>query len=88
MKLKYHFVTGKVLDKQTAVSVDDKDLPFNGMFVMNDTAAFIFSLLKEETTLADILDKLKREFPDTDEQRLRDAAETFTAKLYKADVLI
>lgn len=88
MKLKYNFVINQVAGTQVAVAVGE-DLPrFNGVIKMNETGAFIFNLLKEDSTEEDIIQALKKEYPDTDEQELKSAAESFIAKLKEADVLL
>lgn len=87
MKLKYNFVTNEVADKIVAVAVGDDLEKFNGFIKMNDVAADIFALLKEETTEDTVVAEMCKRYPEENEQEVRNTVKEFTAKLIEAGVL-
>lgn len=87
MKLKYNFVTNEVADKIVAVAVGDDLEKFNGFIKMNDVAADIFALLKEETTEDIVVAEMCKRYPEEGEQEVRNTVKEFTAKLIEAGVL-
>ena len=87
MKLKYNFVTNEVADKIVAVAVGDDLSKFNGFIKMNDVGAYIFNMLKDDVTVDDIVEAMKKDFTDATEDEIRETVEGFVAELKKADVL-
>lgn len=87
MKLKYNFVTNEVADKIVAVAVGDDLEKFNGFIKMNEVAANIFGLLKEETTEDTVVAEMCKLYPNEDEAEVRNTVKEFTAKLIEAGVL-
>jgi DNA-directed RNA polymerase delta subunit len=87
MKLKYSFVTNEVADKIVAVAVGDDMEKFNGFIKMNDVAAYIFNMLKEDVTVEEIVAAMQKDYADTPEQEIRETVEGFIAELKKSDVL-
>ena len=59
MKLKSSFITHTSGNEQLMISVDGD---FSGMVRSNSTAAFIIDLLKEETTIEKIVEKILAEY--------------------------
>lgn len=62
MRLKYEFETMDLLGKTIAVPVGDNAGEYHEAIRMNDTANMIFRLLKEETTEAEIVDAMEKEY--------------------------
>ena len=71
MKLKYEFEMMSLEDKMVAIPVGEEAIEFAGVIKLNETAAFIFNLLKDETTEEAILDALENEY-DAPRERLID----------------
>ena len=59
MQLKHKFECMALDDYTIAVPVGDSTDKFHGVFKMNETATFIFNLLKEETTEEEIITIIK-----------------------------
>lgn len=87
MKLKYNFVTNKVADRIVAVAVGDDAQKFNGFIKMNDTGAFIFNMLRNDVTVDEIADAMKREYEGVSEDELRLTVSRFIDNLRESDVL-
>lgn len=87
MKLKYNFVTNKVADRIVAVAVGDDAQKFNGFIKMNDTGAFIFNMLRNDVTVDEIADAMKREYEGVCEDELRSTVSKFIDNLRESDVL-
>jgi uncharacterized protein YihD (DUF1040 family) len=64
MKLKYTFETMKLDEYIVAVPVGDDAEKFHGVIKLNESAAEIFDLLKEDTTEDVIIDELKNRYGD------------------------
>ncbi len=62
MRLKYQFETMKLDDRIVAVPVGENVNEFRGVVKLNETSAFIFDLLKEETTEEKIVDAMEKEY--------------------------
>ena len=67
MKLKYNFETVELDDRLVAVAVGDGASDFGGVIKLNDTAAEIFNMLKEETSEEAIVIELKERYGDDPE---------------------
>ena len=87
MRLKYNFVTNKVADRIVAVAVGDDAQKFNGFIKMNDTGAFIFNMLRNDVTVDEIADAMKREYEGVCEDELRSTVSKFIDNLRESDVL-
>ena len=87
MKLKYNFVTNKVADRIVAVAVGDDAQKFNGFIKMNDTGAFIFNMLRNDVTVDEIADAMKREYDGVSDDELRLTVSRFIDNLRESDVL-
>uniref|UniRef100_I5AUZ4 Coenzyme PQQ synthesis protein D (PqqD) n=1 Tax=Eubacterium cellulosolvens (strain ATCC 43171 / JCM 9499 / 6) TaxID=633697 RepID=I5AUZ4_EUBC6 len=70
MKLKEGFVTQEIGGRQVMVAVNGE--AFNGMVRSNETAGYIVSLLKNDTTKEEIVKAMLREFDASEEQVSKD----------------
>ena len=72
MHLKYTFELTKFSDEFIAVPVGDDSSIFHGVIKMNEPCAFIFDLLKEDTTEDAIVDAMKAIYDAPEEVLLAD----------------
>lgn len=86
MKLKYDFVVNNVAGETVAVSVGNNG-GFNGYIKLNETGAFIFNMLKKETTREDIITALANEYPDAANSDIVESVDELIEHLEKADLL-
>ena len=86
MKLKYNFVSQKISDGYIAVAVGSDVAKFGGMIKMNKVGNSIFEMLKEETTIDEIVGKLLDKY-DAGEDTIRKATEDFMETLKSEGVL-
>lgn len=61
-KLKYMFETMELDDQRVAVPVGDGAQDFKGVIKLNESAAEIFELLKQETTEDAVVAKLRKKY--------------------------
>lgn len=87
MKLKYTFVTNEVSDKIVAIAVGEDMVKFNGFIKMNDIGAYIFDLLKTDVTEEEMVNTMKKDFPDENEEEIRKNITYSIEQLKKSDVL-
>lgn len=88
MKLKYDFVVNDVAGETVAVSVGNTDGAFNGYIKLNETGAFIFNELKNDTTREEIIKKLLANYPDASEKDAAESVDGLIEKLSKAELLV
>ncbi len=88
MKLKYNFVINDVAGETVAVSVGGNADTFNGYLKLNETGAFIFKMLKKDTTKEEIINALSKEYPDADMADITESVDTLVEKLEKAEMLV
>ena len=86
MKLKYEFETTELGDEIIAVPVGDNAMEFKGVLNLNATAAAILKLLKEDTTVEQIVLSLLEEY-EADKEELTAFVENFVEKLRSEDLL-
>ena len=79
MKLKDGFLLRQVAGKTVVLPCGD-DVDLNMMITLNDTGAFLWQLLQEETDEAAMVKALLGEY-DVDEQTAAEAVAGFVAKL-------
>ena len=73
MKLKDEYVLYEAReDEMIAVATGKEAKNFKGLIRTNETASFIMNCLKEDTTVEEILEKMKAEYDADDEVLLRD----------------
>lgn len=87
MKLKYDFVISEVAGKKVAVATGGGLAKFNGFLKMNDTAAFIFELLKNDITEEQIVEKLCENFEGATKEEMAKCVTDFVEELRQAEVL-
>ncbi len=80
MKLKFDYEIMNIADELTAVPINDNDNAFHGVLNINETGAFILNLLKEDTTVDTVVDKILSEY-DGDKEQIRNYVEKFVAGL-------
>ena len=87
MKLKYDFVINDVAGETVAVSVGDTVGRFNGYIKLNDTGAFIFKMLKKDTTRDELIKAVLKNYPAATTADAQESVDTLITKLEKADLL-
>ena len=80
MKLKYEFETTELGDEIIAVPVGDNARDFSGVLNLNASAAAILKLLKEDTTVEQIVLSLMEEY-EGGKEKLTAFVEKFVQKL-------
>lgn len=88
MKLKYDFVVNNVAGETVAVSVGDTCDRFNGYIKLNETAAFIFELLKNDTSRDEIVALVQKKYPDATNKEACESVDELLGKLSKAGLLV
>lgn len=88
MKLKYQFVINNVAGETVAVSVGDNDGRFNGYIKLNETGAFIFKMMKNDTTREAIITALSNEYPNASKSDVEESVDTLIEQLSKAELLV
>lgn len=83
MKLKHTFEMMEIDEQQMAVPVGDGADAFHGILKLNQSAAAILNLLKEDTTEEEIVGKLKETY-DSSEEEIRTYVHDYVEELKKA----
>ena len=86
MKLNGKYKLRKVSDTYVVVKLGGGSLNLSKLITINETGAFIFNKLKEETTMDELVDAIVAEY-DIDEAGARSAAETYVNKLVELDIV-
>ena len=87
MKLKEGIILSKMDDAYVAVAAGEAGKSFSGMVRMNETAAFIFEHLKEETDVDRLTAELLAAYDGVNEETARRSAESVVAQLSEAGLL-
>lgn len=87
MKLNYDFVVTDMGDELVAVPVGENADQFHGMIRMNDSAAEVLELLKEELRIEELHRKLMERYPDSSMDEIGKFLETFINNLIREGVL-
>ena len=87
MKIKDGFVLRQVAGTYIAVAVGAEAVSFNAMVTTNETGAFLWEKLKEETTEEELLKALTAEYEVDAETAKADIAE-FLEKLRQGKLLV
>ena len=85
MKLKSGFILRDVAG-QTVVLPAGEDMDLNMMITLNDTGKFLWQLLENDTTEADLVSALLKEY-DVDDATAAAAVSGFVAELNKHEFL-
>lgn len=86
MKLKCDFVINNVAGETVAVSVGNND--FNGYIKLNETGAFIFKMLKKDTTVEEIVNAILKEYPDATAEAASESVNDLIEQLQGAELLV
>lgn len=86
MKIKNGFVVRKIANQYMAVPVGARAKELHGMIGLNETAAFLWELLKEERTEEELVQGLFREY-EVEEEQARRSVKHFHELLIKEGVL-
>lgn len=86
MKIKDNFVLRNISGEFVIVPVGKTLVKFNGTIRVNETGAFLWNLLKDETDKKTLLEKLVAEY-DIDEKTAIMDIDKFIDKLEKGGVL-
>ncbi len=86
MRLKEGFILHSVGDEHMAVATGEAAKGFNGIVRNNETAAYIFSLLQEETTEEAIVEAMCARY-DAEESRIREDVHILIEKIREAGFL-
>lgn len=86
MKVKEDFLLREVAGCFVVVPVGKAIVDFNGMLNLNDTGAFLWENLQEETTKQELVEKLLSTYEITNDIASRDV-DLFIKKLEDADLL-
>ena len=87
MKIKEGFVLKQVADATIVVPAGKASLDFNGMITLNDTGAFLWRLLEEDTTEEEMLAAMLKEY-EVDESTARAGIARFVKKLGSEGLLV
>jgi hypothetical protein len=80
MKIKDGFILREVAGNYIVVAVGDAVKEFNGVINLNETGAFLWERLNEDTCVEALVAALLGEY-DVDEKTARQAVEAFVQKL-------
>ena len=86
MKIKDEFLLGQIGGQNIVLSCNN-DLDLNTMITLNETGAFLWQLLQEETDEATMVQSLVDTY-DVDVQKAKEGVHTFVGKLNEHGFLI
>lgn len=86
MKIKEGFAKRNIAGSEIVVPVGKKALEFNGMITLNESGAFFWDCLKEETTKEEIINKVLEIYDVTPEKANADV-DKFIAMLRENELL-
>ena len=86
MKIKSGFILRSIAGSNVVVAVGQRTLDFNGMITLNDTAAFIWKQLEQETGEEEIVAAVLKEY-EVDEAHARDSVAHFLKTLREVGCL-
>lgn len=72
MKIKDGYILRKVNNEWVVVTVGQAAINFSGLIRLNETGAFLFNLLLNETNVSSLVEELTKEFEINKEVALRD----------------
>lgn len=84
MKIKDSFVLRNIAGINTVISTDISS-GFDGMITLNETGVFMWNILKDGTTLEELIDALIREYDIDKETATKDTSD-FVDKLSSINV--
>ncbi len=86
MKIKSDFIIKEISGSTVVIPVGDRIVDFNGMLKLNATGAFLFNILKDDTTEEVLVSKLLEEY-DVPEAKAKEDVTAFINKLKEADII-
>ena len=86
MKIKSGFVVRKIANQYMAVPIGARAKELHGMIGLNETAAFLWELLKEERTAEELAELLYNEYEISKEHSL-ETVKNFCKSLQEEGVL-
>lgn len=86
MKIKSGFVVRKIANQYMAVPVGTRAKELHGMIGLNETAVFLWELLKEERTEEELAELLYNEYEISEEKAL-ETVQRFCKSLQEEGVL-
>ena len=86
MKIKSGFVVRKIANQYMAVPVGARAKELHGMIGLNETAVFLWELLKEERTEEELVHELLKEY-EVEQEQARQSVKRFHELLIKEGVL-
>lgn len=86
MKIKAGYMLRSVAGQNVVVPVGKAALDFNGMINLNESGAFLWKTMSEDTTEPLLVDALLKEY-DVDEERAKADVEAFVKKMRKANLI-
>ena len=88
MRIKENLVLKELGDEYVVVPVGEGLLDFQVMLTLNDTGAFLWNNLKEETSIEDLLDSLTKEYDVEKETAEKDIKEFLDILISKDLILL
>ena len=85
MKIKEGFVLREVAGD--TVVLPSGDLEINAMITLNESAAFLWKNMQQETTVEDLVKAVVASYPEVDEATAKLAVEGFVQQLKENDFL-
>ena len=86
MKIKEGFAKRNIAGSEIVVPVGENALQFNGMITLNESGAFFWDCLKEETTKEEIVKKVL-EIYDVTPEKANEDVEKFIVMLRENELL-
>lgn len=86
MKLKTKYILRSVADKTVAIAIEQGDEKTDGVITLNETGAFIFSLINEGADFDTVTEKFFAEYDVTKEEAVK-SVENFVEYLKNSDLL-
>ena len=87
MRIKDGFILRQVAGNYIVIGVGDEAVDFNGMITVNETGAFLWSVLEKGATKEDMLSALLAEY-DVDKETAKKDITDFLVKLNDGKLLI
>jgi len=87
IKLKPGFILRRIANSDIVIPVGNNIASFNGLITLNETAAFLFKLINEGTTVTELIEALTKEY-DVDPGLAGNDVDDFVSQLEKADMLM
>ena len=72
MPIKDNFILKEIAGEYVIIPISNKNLDTTKLFNVNETGAFIFKKLKENKTVEEIKDLMKKEYDAEDEELIND----------------